>query len=143
MFVKTLNENTNMKTLLSLLGLVLISLVTSHPVQSQEMKEPSSKPSSSKVASSQDIKFQKATAFIEALTAKQKVQILKFLNEGSSENLIAVKGIAERRSKAIIGARPFTRVEDLVKLPGIGLTTFGSFVEYGKNPVTQLAAAES
>ncbi len=131
-----------MKSLPTLLSLVILSILST-PVKSEEMKESASPESSSKVPSANEIKLQKAATISEELTAKQKSQVLKLLNEGTEQNLIAIKGIAASRCKSIISARPFNQIEDLVKIRGIGLSTFGNFLDYGKNPTPQTAISKS
>lgn len=131
-----------MKTLPTLLSLVIFAFI-SNPVKGEEMTKSSLNKSVSKEASAEEIKLQKAATFAGELTSKEKAQVLKLLNEGEEQNLIDVKGIAASRAKSIINARPFSRIEDLVKIRGIGLSTFGSFLEHVKNPSPQTSISES
>jgi len=131
-----------MKSLPTLLSLFIFAII-SNPVKGEEMTKSPSEKTVSKKASAEEAKLQKAATFAEELSAKEKTQVLKLLNDGKEQNLIAIKGIASSRAKLIIDARPFSRIEDLVKIRGIGLSTFGSFLEYGKNPSPQTSVSES
>jgi competence protein ComEA len=42
------------------------------------------------------------------------------LNQASLDELLALDGIGPQLARAIAASRPFTSVEDLVKVPGIG-----------------------
>ena len=58
------------------------------------------------------------------------------INTASADELMDLKGIGEKKSKAIIEFRknkgPFKQPEDIIKVPGIGPKTF----ETNKNRIT-------
>ncbi|WP_395719272.1 hypothetical protein [Prosthecobacter sp.] len=78
----------------------------------------------------------KASAKVEAiaktLTAAQRTKLLNLLNEGDEKALLAIPGIGETRAAAIKKARPFADVTGVMKVEGVGDTTFAEMVAHAK-----------
>ena len=75
-----------------------------------------------------------ATAPVKAvadLTPSQVDKVLALLNQGTKEELAAIKGVAGTRAESIVSARPFKSVDDLILVPGVGDVTVDRIVEYG------------
>ncbi len=51
------------------------------------------------------------------------------LNSATLEELCAIKGIGPKKAEAIISARPFTCIEDILKIKGIGMKSYQKFRE--------------
>lgn len=80
---------------------------------------------------------------IMALPEAQRAQLLQTLNQGTHDELLALPGIAETRSKAIQTARPFASVEDLLRVPGIGAGILMRILKHDPSSVAPAAAAVS
>jgi len=52
------------------------------------------------------------------------------INEGTAEELIAVRGIGQSLAQRIIDQRPFSELHDLVKVPGINEIKLASLLPY-------------
>jgi len=52
------------------------------------------------------------------------------INEGTAEELIAVRGIGQSLAQRIIDQRPFSELHDLVKVPGINEVKLASLLPY-------------
>jgi len=52
------------------------------------------------------------------------------INEGTAEELIAVRGIGQSLAQRIIDQRPFAELHDLVKVPGINEVKLASLLPY-------------
>jgi len=79
----------------------------------------------------------KVEAIAKTLTASQRTKLLAVLNEGEDKALKNLPGIGETRATAIKKARPFADVTDLVKVEGVGDTTFAEVVAYAKEGFPQ------
>lgn len=66
------------------------------------------------------------------LTPTQEDKLLGLLNRGSAEELTAISGISATRAQAIVSARPFQKVHDVIRVPGVGDATFSRIVKHGK-----------
>ncbi len=77
------------------------------------------------------------------LTTAQENKLLALLNEGSLEELDAIPGIARTRADSIVNARPFSGVEQIALVDGIGEATYGKILAYGKGLATRRAGAAS
>lgn len=76
------------------------------------------------------------------LTPTQEDKLLALLNRGTAVELTAISGIAAMRAEAIVGARPFQKVHEVMLVPGVGDATFKSILEHGRT-LTQPAAKSS
>lgn len=59
------------------------------------------------------------------------------VNTTSRETLIALKGIGSEVADAIVQARPFNSIEDLLSIPGIGRATLKKLKAQGLTVVSQ------
>lgn len=66
------------------------------------------------------------------LTPSQEDKLLTLLNKGTKEELDAINGIAATRAESIISARPFSKVHEIILVPGVGNATFERILEHGK-----------
>lgn len=73
------------------------------------------------------------------LTPTQQDKLLALLNEGTAVELAAISGIAATRAGAIVGARPFQKVHEVILVPGVGEATFDRIIKHGKT-LTRTAA---
>jgi DNA uptake protein ComE-like DNA-binding protein len=76
------------------------------------------------------------------LTPTQEDKLLALLNRGTAVELTAISGIAAMRAEAIVGARPFQNVHEVMLVPGVGDATFKNILEHGKT-LTQPAPKSS
>ena len=61
---------------------------------------------------------------------QKKQEGLISLNKASKVELMEIKGIGEKRAEAIIAARPFSRLEDLLNVKGIGEKSYQNYRPY-------------
>ncbi len=73
------------------------------------------------------------------LTPTQEDKLLGLLNQGTTGDLTAISGIAATRAEAIVSARPFQNVHEIMLVPGVGDATFERILQHGKT-LTQPAA---
>jgi DNA uptake protein ComE-like DNA-binding protein len=73
------------------------------------------------------------------LTPTQEDKLLGLLNDGTTDDLTAISGIAATRAEAIVSARPFQNVHEIMLVPGVGGATFERILAHGKT-LTQPAA---
>lgn len=66
------------------------------------------------------------------LTTVQETKLLALLNEGSTEELSAIPGIADTRADSIRTARPFASVHEVILVEGVGRATFEKILAHGK-----------
>lgn len=64
------------------------------------------------------------------LYIQKKQEGLISLNKASKVELMEIKGIGEKRAEAIIAARPFSRLEDLLNVKGIGEKSYQNYRPY-------------
>lgn len=76
------------------------------------------------------------------LTPTQENKLLVLLNRGTAVELTAISGIAAARAEAIVGARPFQKVHEVILVPGVGDATFNRILRHGKT-LTQPPAKSS
>jgi len=73
------------------------------------------------------------------LTPTQEDKLLALLNTGNTGDLTAISGIAATRAEAIVGARPFQNLHEVILVPGVGDATFDRILKHGKT-LTQTSA---
>lgn len=100
------------------------------PVAEEKAAKP--KPAAVKITTEQA----QARQAVTKLDPEQKSRMLSLLNEGSTEDLSVIKGISKTRATAIAKARPFTSVDQVVLVRGIGKTTFGNMITFAQTPPT-------
>lgn len=54
------------------------------------------------------------------------------VNTGTLDELVSIPGIADKLARRIVTGRPYKRVEDLLRVKGIGEFTLGSIRPYVK-----------
>lgn len=133
--------NTYTKNCFALIVITVLSSLTAIGGHAAEMKSTPKKVLVDQARSETALK--KARKVAEELSSSQKITLLSLLNRGSEKDLGAIKGIASGRAKAVIKERPFTTVEDVIKVRGIGLSTFASIIDHGKNPPILKKAVKS
>jgi competence ComEA-like helix-hairpin-helix protein len=65
------------------------------------------------------------------------------VNDASREDLVALAGIGEDRADAIIRARPFSSIDDLLSIPGIGKKTLERLKRQGLTLVSKQTEEEA
>ena len=68
----------------------------------------------------------------DTLTASQKSKLLDLVNKGDEKAIQEINGLGEVKAKSFIAKRPFTAVEDVVMVDGIGIGTFGNIITFAK-----------
>ncbi len=113
---------------------------------SKSRKTSTSKKASASSKTKEENKLSKADAdakeLVSDLTTTQKKKLLGLLNDGDVEALTAVTGVGGVRAKAIMKGRPFTSIEDLREVEGVGSKVFGDVVAHGKT-MTGSSSAKS
>lgn len=71
-------------------------------------------------------------AIANSLTQKQRDQLLELLGFGTPKQLMTLPGIGEGKAHEIIKARPFFKLTDVTRVPGIGEGLFARMVEHAK-----------
>ena len=129
-----------MKTLTALLSLFALTL-TIHAADAPAKKK---KGTPKKTPAAESAKpTAKEEAIAKTLTPTQRTKLLGVLNEGDEKTLMFLPGIGETRAKAIIKARPFAEVTDVVKVEGVGETTFAEMVAHAKAGFPQAEKKEA
>lgn len=107
-----------MKTLLVLLALVIggLNLVGAEGAPKGKSEKPSAK----------------VDAMVQTLTDSQRTALLSLFNTGHVNALNAIPGVGETRIAAIIQARPYASVTDVLKVDGVGEGTFAKMVAHAK-----------
>lgn len=113
-----------MKYLLAFLAALALSLPLAAADAAPKAKAPE-KPSA------------KVEAIAKTLTAPQRDQLLKLLNEGDTKALMEIPGVGEVRAKAIEKVRPLADVSNVVSAEGIGEGIFAQMVAYAKAGFTK------
>jgi DNA uptake protein ComE-like DNA-binding protein len=120
-----------MKTIYTLI--LSIALVGLLPVRGAEMEKPATP--KAPVAKKNETTSKTAPSVTTpkiALTPSQEDKLLTLLNKGTKEELDAINGIAATRAESIISARPFSKVHEIILVPGVGNSTFERILEHGK-----------
>ncbi len=132
-----------MKNTLTLIVVILIGFTAQ--LHSATGKMSSSKSSTTRKAptTAERANLEKETAkkLTSALTSTQKSKLLALLNEGSSEDLVAIKGIAKTRAASIVKARPYKEIDEVILVEGVGEGTFTNVVAHGKS-LTQRSSSK-
>lgn len=68
----------------------------------------------------------------ESLSAEQTTKLLELVNKGDSKAIGEVKGIGPKLAGSIIAKRPYSKVEELVKVDGIGESKFNDILAFAK-----------
>lgn len=74
----------------------------------------------------------KSRALAESLSPLQNSRLLSILNRGDDNELSSLPGIGAGRAKAIKESRPYQVPIDLLRVAGIGDSTFAAIVDYAK-----------
>ena len=77
------------------------------------------------------------------LTTTQKSKMLILLNEGDTERLAMIKGISTTRASAIEKARPFSSIDEVVLVRGIGESTFGEVIAHARSLTARRTGSSS
>jgi len=100
--------------------------------------------SSSKNTSDQPSKEQRqAKEKVADLTTTQKSKMLDLLNEGDADQLTLIKGISTTRATAIEKARPFSSIDEVVLVRGIGQTTFAEVIAHARSLTARRSSSSS
>lgn len=118
-----------MKTFISLLSILVLSLSLSAAETAPKKKSPA-KP---KAPATEEAKpSAKIDAIAKTLTASQRTKLLALLNDGDNAELMTIPGVGETRATAIKKARPFADVTNVLKVEGVGEATFAEMVAHAK-----------
>ena len=74
------------------------------------------------------------------LTAAQRTKLLDLANKGDAKSLQEIDGVGETKAKAIIKDRPFTNVEDIIMVDGVGEGTFDKILTFAKGDQKEASA---
>lgn len=74
-----------------------------------------------------------ASDLVSDLTTTQKSKMLTLLNEGTRQDLSAIKGISETRGTAIEKARPYDSIDEVILVKGIGEGTFSEIISHARS----------
>ncbi|MEZ5385517.1 MAG: helix-hairpin-helix domain-containing protein [Prosthecobacter sp.] len=117
-----------MKTLISIITLVLFSLNLGAAETAKKKTASKDKP-----AATESVKpSAKVAAIAKTLTPTQKTKLMTLLNEGDDKELQSFPGVGKTRAAAIKKARPFADVTDVVAVEGVGEGTFAEMVAHAK-----------
>jgi len=117
-----------MKTYITLLTTLLLAFaVNAAETPAKKKAAPKKAPAAEEAKPSAKIE-----AIAKTLTATQRTKLLTVLNEGDKKALLNIPGIGETRAVAIEKARPFADVTGVVKVEGVGETTFAEMVAHAK-----------
>lgn len=106
-----------MKTFVRLLALALCGL---HLLAGQTAAKEAPKPSAT------------VEALVKTLTEEQRTALLTLLNDGKPDALEAISGIGPARAAAIIQARPFAAVTDVMRVSVVGEGTFAKIIAHAR-----------
>lgn len=117
-----------MKTFISLLSILALAFtVNAAEAPAKKKAAPKKAPAAEEAKPSA-----KVEAIAKTLTASRRTKLLNLLNEGDEKALMAIPGIGETRAAAIKKARPFADVTGVMKVEGVGDTTFAEMVAHAK-----------
>jgi Holliday junction resolvasome RuvABC DNA-binding subunit len=117
-----------MKTFITLITTLLLAfVVNAAETPAKKKAAPKKAPAAEEAKPSAKIE-----AIAKTLTGSQRTKLLNLLNEGDKKALLNIPGIGETRAAAIEKARPFADVTDVVKVEGVGDTTFAEMVAHAK-----------
>lgn len=117
-----------MKTLITLLTLSMLCLGLGAAETTKKKSTTKSKDSVAETAKPSA----KVAAIAKTLTPTQNTKLLDLLNKGDEKALQNVPGIGKTRATALIKARPFASVTDVVGVEGVGEVTFSEMVKHAK-----------
>lgn len=83
-----------------------------------------------------------AEALAKSLTESQRAALLALLNEGDAAALEAISGIGAVRARAIIQARPFATITEVMRVDGVGEGTFAKMIAHAQAGFPQKAPAK-
>jgi DNA uptake protein ComE-like DNA-binding protein len=84
-----------------------------------------------------------AEEMVLRVAPERQSELLMLLNEADEERLLSLQGIAKGRAAAILDARPFSALGELVEVKGIGLATFARILAADPNPPAEPMAREN
>jgi len=128
-----------MKTLVALFSLFALTLSINAADAPAKKKAPSKKAPTTEAAKPSA----KVEAIAKTLTPTQRTKLLNVLNEGDEKALTNLPGIGDVRAKAVSKARPFSDVTDVVRVEGVGETTFAEMVAHAKAGFPQAEKKEA
>ena len=68
----------------------------------------------------------------EKLTPAQRTKLLDLVNKGDTKAVQEIDGVGEGKAANIIKDRPYTSVEDIIMVDGIGESTFEKIIKFAK-----------
>ncbi len=118
-----------MKIFVSLLSILVFSLSLSAAETAPKKKSPAK----AKAPVAEEAKSSaKVEAIAKTLTPSQRTKLLDLLNEGDDKALMTIPNVGETRAAAIKKARPFADVTNVMKVEGVGESTFAEMVAHAK-----------
>jgi DNA uptake protein ComE-like DNA-binding protein len=149
------NKTSLLTTTLTIVGLCL-TLLVSYGAPSSSSKKPapsakkgttsqgkaSAKPAGDAATKEQPAAKKAAEKASATLTTTQKSKMLALINKGTPDELVAIHGIGQSRATALAKARPFTSVDQLAGVKGIGVSVFTDLITHAKS-LTQRRSSSS
>lgn len=83
-------------------------------------------------AQTAEAKLAAAKKQADTLTPEQSSKLLELVNKGDSKAIGEVKGIGPKLSGVLIAKRPYSKVEELINVDGIGEGKFKDIIAFAK-----------
>lgn len=84
-----------------------------------------------------------ARKLVSDLTTTQKSKMLTLLNEGTTKDLSAIKGVSKTRGSAIEKARPYESIDEVILVKGIGKGTFSEIISHARSLTARRSSSSS
>lgn len=127
-----------------LIALALACFVPGLQAEMKKAEAPATKTTTEKKprdpAAAAEARIAAAGKQAEGLSPDQSAKLLELVNKGDSKAIGEVKGIGPKLAGSIIAKRPYSKVEELVKVDGIGESKFNDILAFAKGQQTAVTA---